>query len=147
MIFYIVALLVIALDQLLKFLVHKYMLLGQSIPLFGDFLKLTYVRNTGAAFSLFTGYSFYLAIIGFVVVFGIVYFHYRRPAKNYYMQLALAFILGGSLGNITDRLFLKYVVDYIDVPFWPIFNLADIMINVGVFMIAAHLILAKGKKD
>lgn len=135
MLFYFTAFLIAAADQLVKFLVHKNLLLGQSLPLVGKFLSLTYVRNTGAAFSLFVGFSSYLAVIGALVSLVVIYLHYKLPAKNHLEQFSLAIILGGSLGNLIDRIFRHYVIDYIDVGFWPVFNLADTMINVGVFLL------------
>jgi signal peptidase II len=133
--FYFNALLVFAVDQLLKHLVHKFMYFGQSIPIIGEVVKLTYVRNTGAAFSLFVGFSPYLAVVGVLVAIFVVYYHYRVPANNYLMQLGLSCLLGGSIGNLADRIIRSYVVDYIDITIWPVFNFADVMINVGVFLI------------
>ena len=139
MIFYLLALVMLVFDQIFKYLVHKLMYFGQSIPVYSSFVKLTYVRNTGAAFSLFVGFSSYLIVIGIAVVIAVIYFHHRLSSKNYWMQTALAFVLGGSLGNLLDRIFRSYVIDYIDITVWPVFNFADIMINVGVIMIAMKL--------
>jgi signal peptidase II len=146
MLFYLGALLVFAIDQILKHLIHKFMFLGQTIPLVNDVVKLTYVRNTGAAFSLFVGFSSYLAIVGLVVTAAVVYFHYRVPAKNLLIQAGLACLLGGSIGNLADRLVRSYVIDYIDITIWPVFNFADIMINVGVIMLAFNF-FEKDNKD
>jgi len=143
MLFYLLSLAILVIDQFLKYLVHKFMYLGQSITLLNG-IKLTYVRNTGAAFSLFTGFSSYLSIIGIIVVLAVIYFHHKLPAKKYYWQTALAFVLGGSLGNLVDRIFRSYVIDYIDLSVWPVFNLADIMINLGIFLIIVQMI--KGEK-
>ena len=145
MLFYLMALAVVIIDQLLKFLISKFMVLGQSIPLIDGVLKLTYVRNTGAAFSLFKGFSPYLAVIGFVIIAVVLFFHYRISSKRILMQTGLAFVLGGSLGNLLDRLILSHVIDYIDVTVWPVFNFADIMINVGVVLIAFRLFAEEGK--
>ncbi len=135
MLFYSIALLTALIDQITKYFVHKHLLLGQSIPLVGNIVKLTYVRNTGAAFSFFVGFSSYLAVIGLVVAVAVVYFHYRLPSKDRFLQVALAFILGGSLGNLFDRIFRSYVIDYLDITIWPVFNFADIIINIGVIML------------
>ncbi|KPJ68452.1 hypothetical protein AMJ44_06460 [candidate division WOR-1 bacterium DG_54_3] len=146
MFFYVLALAILIIDQVLKSLVHQSMSLGQSIPLLDGIIKLTYVRNTGAAFSLFVGFSPYLLVIGVIVALAVIYFHYKIPARNYYLQTGLAFILGGSLGNLVDRIFRSYVIDYLDVTVWPVFNFADIMINAGVILIAFKL-FAERKKD
>lgn len=146
MAFYLTAFLIAAADQALKYLVHNNLALGQSVPLIGNVIKFTYVRNTGAAFSFFVGFSSYLAVIGVIVSIAVVYFHYRMPAKNYFLQTALALILGGSAGNLIDRILRSYVIDYIDITIWPVFNFADIMINVGVIMLLLKF-MAKEEKD
>jgi len=140
MLFYVLALVVLVIDQVIKYFIHSSMYLGQSIPLLNGFVQLTYVRNTGAAFSLFLGFSPYLIVVGIAAVAAIIYFHFRSAKKDYYLQTALAFILGGSLGNLLDRILRSYVVDYIDFKFFPVFNLADIMINIGVLLIIIRLI-------
>jgi signal peptidase II len=147
MLFYSLALVILLLDQFFKQLVARSLPLGQSVPLFSDFLKLTYVRNTGAAFSLFVGFSSYLAVVVVLVVLLVIYFHYKLPAKSLWLQLGLSCLLGGSLGNLTDRLLHSYVIDYLDITIWPVFNFADIMINVGVFLIAFNFMRLTDKPD
>jgi len=147
MYFYLIAALIVIADQAIKYFVHNSMRISQSIPLVKNVLQLTYVRNTGAAFSLFVGFSSYLVVIGLIVAAVVVYFHYKGPKKNYYLQVGLAFVLGGSLGNLIDRVFRGYVIDYVDIMIWPVFNLADIMINVGVILIAYKLFAEEEKKD
>lgn len=142
--FYIFALAIALIDQSLKYLVHKLLYTGQSISLLG-MIKLTYVQNTGAAFSLFTGFLQYLIAIGAVVVLLVIYFHHKLSTQSSYIQSALVFILGGSLGNLADRIIRGYVIDYIDIGFWPVFNFADIMINLGVLIIVLDLF--RGKKN
>lgn len=146
MLFYSVALLIAGLDQLLKYLVQSHLAVGQSLPLVNNAVKLTYVRNTGAAFSLFVGFSPYLAVIGLIVAIIVIYLHYRTPPRNIIIQIGLALILGGSCGNLLDRLLRSYVIDYLDFAVWPVFNLADIMINAGVIMLAYKL-FAKEQSD
>jgi len=139
MFFYAVSFLIVLADQVLKALTHQHMVLNQSIPLIDNVIKLTYVRNTGVAFSLFVGFSPYLAVVGAIVVAGVIYFHYQLPARNQVVQMGLSFILGGSLGNLVDRVLRGYVIDYFDITIWPVFNLADMMINIGVIMLAYKL--------
>lgn len=143
MFFYIFALVILLIDQFLKYLVHQSIALGQSIPLIDGMLKLTYVQNTGAAFSLFVGFSPYLVVVGIIVVLAVIYFHYKIPARNYYLQTSLAFILGGSLGNLVDRVVRSYVIDYVDVTIWPVFNFADVMINVGVICLVIQIFVRR----
>jgi signal peptidase II len=144
--FYFIALVIALADQALKYLVTSKLALGQSIKVLGHIVQLTYVRNTGAAFSLFVGFSSYLVVIGLAVVLAVIFFHHRLSKSNFIVHLGLACVLGGSLGNLIDRVARAYVVDYIDILIWPVFNLADIMINVGVILIAYQL-FAEDKKD
>jgi len=132
--FYLFVYIIVIIDQALKILIHRFMALGQTIPLIKSLLNLTYVRNTGAAFSLFVGFSPYLVVVGLVVVAAVIFFHHRFSAKKQIVHVALAFILAGSIGNLLDRFFRGYVIDYIDIGGWPVFNFADIMINVGVIL-------------
>ena len=143
-VFFILALLVAFFDQLIKLLVAGKMLPGQSIPLIPSILHLTYVKNIGAAFGLFRSQRYMLIVIGVAVILAVMYFQRRVETKEYLIQTALAFILGGSFGNIIDRIFRGYVVDFIDFRFWPVFNLADIMINLGIFLLLLR-ILARPK--
>jgi signal peptidase II len=121
------------------------MFFGQSVPVLDGLIRLTYVRNTGAAFSMFLGFSPYLAVIGIAAVLAIMYFHFKMPKHDYYMQIALSCVLGGSLGNVFDRLMRSYVIDYIDFKVFPVFNFADIMINIGMFLIIIRLFNEESK--
>lgn len=139
MLFYGISILVLLSDQIIKYFIDKYMIYGQSVSIFNGFLQLTYVRNTGAAFSLFVGFSPYLIVVGALAVIVVIFFHYRLPSKDLYLQSSLAFILGGCMGNLVDRVLRSFVIDYVDILIWPVFNLADVMINVGVILIAIKL--------
>jgi signal peptidase II len=144
MYFYLLAAIVFLIDQAIKQSIHAFISFGQSVPLINKFLYLTYVRNTGAAFSLFLGFSFYLAIIGMAAIAAIFYFHFKIERRDYYMQTALGLILGGSLGNVFDRVVRHFVIDYIDFRVFPVFNFADMMINLGMLLIIIR-ILTKDK--
>ena len=146
MLFYPLALLIAAADQLLKYLVQRDLPVGRSYTLADHVLKLTHVHNTGAAFSLFVGFSPYLAAVGLVVAAVVVVLHHRTPARSVALQFGLALILGGSLGNLCDRVTRHYVIDYIDFIVWPVFNLADVSINTGV-VILAYQLFVREKND
>lgn len=140
--FYLIVLLVIVTDQAFKGLVQMSMHGGQTFPIIKNIFHFTYVQNSGAAFGLLSNYPWLLLGIVIAVSLLIIIYHFDMAPNDYY-QLPLAFILGGSLGNLIDRARLGYVVDYLDFRFWPVFNLADIMINVGVFLILARLLLKR----
>jgi signal peptidase II len=137
--FYLAALIIFILDQITKYIIAITMRPGQTIPILKNILHLTYVQNRGAAFGLFYGKLWFLIPAGMILVILMLYYYFRSQ-KSYWMQIPLGLIIGGSLGNISDRIFRQYVVDFIDFRFWPVFNLADTMINIGVFLIVIRLI-------
>lgn len=132
---FIIVTVVVALDQLSKYLVASRMELGQSIPLVKDFLAITYVQNPGAAFGMFPYRTIFFIIIALVAMGLIVYYYRILPAGYTLLRLGLALQLGGALGNMIDRVRNAYVVDFIDLKFFPpVFNLADTAIVLGVII-------------
>ena len=124
------------LDQSTKFLVQRFMQFGESIPADG-FVRLTYVVNPGAAFGLFQGQSLFLTVGSFLGIGVLVLFYYRAPFPGPLLRLSLGLQLGGAVGNLLDRLRLGEVVDFVDVGPWPIFNVADSAIVVGIGLLMA----------
>ena len=147
-VFLLTALLIVAADQLSKVWIRSNLAIGQSLPEAG-FFQLTHVNNTGAAFGLFQGQSFALTIVasvGVAVILAYGLFLYRRfpYLDNMLGKSALGLVLGGTVGNLIDRLRFGYVTDFIDFGFWPAFNIADSAVTVGVIIIACYFIyLAK----
>lgn len=127
---YFIMLMVIFCDQLIKILIRSNFLLYQSIPLVSDVFHLTYVQNTGAGFGIMAGRQNFFVIIAGLIITGLLIYKYQA-ADNRLLDLALGLIIGGALGNVIDRIFLGYVVDYLDFRIWPVFNLADSMIVIG----------------
>jgi len=133
------SLVVIVADQVTKQLIAVHMHLFESIPITG-FLNLTYMHNTGAAFSIFTGAPRLLFVaLGLVVTIAIMVWM-RRHSHDYKLTaIALSLILGGALGNVIDRVTRGYVVDFIDLHaghwHWPAFNLADSAITLGAVLL------------
>ena len=121
-----VALATILLDQITKL----YIALKMPEWRLG-FLFIHFVHNTGAGFGILKGQMEILAIISAVVVMGIIYYYNKIP-KETWAQLLFGLFLGGVAGNLIDRIFRQYVVDFIDVGFWPVFNVADMTISVSV---------------
>jgi signal peptidase II len=117
---------------------------SQSIKI-TNFLYLTHVQNKGAAFGLFTNMQYFLLVVGILMVALILYFHFALKRDDV-IQIPLSLILAGSLGNFTDRIIFGRVTDYLDFRFWPVFNLADTLINVGIFWILLTLILPRTKR-
>jgi signal peptidase II len=135
-----VAALVLAADWLSKAAVRRWMVPGQSITILPGFFALTYTRNSGAAFSLFQGGSTWLAGVTLVISAGVVLFALRQGRGRPWLQVALGLILGGALGNLTDRLARGWVVDFLDFRVWPVFNLADSSVVVGALLLAWQLL-------
>lgn len=142
-VFFLIALLVVTADQLSKTWIRSELAFGQSLPETG-FFQLTHVRNTGAAFGLFQGQTFYLtivALIGVAIILFYVFNGFRHSPllNNKLGKSALGLVLGGTIGNLIDRLRLGYVTDFIDIGIWPAFNVADSAIVVGIIIFAYSL--------
>lgn len=131
---------VFALDQLIKFPFRTQWAVGQSQPL-TPFLSLTYVQNPGALFGIFPNHTFLLGLISLGISLGIIGYVWRRPPETgWLLYTALGFLLGGALGNMSDRLLFGFVVDYLDLQWqsksiWPVFNGADIAVDVGIALL------------
>jgi signal peptidase II len=130
-----IVLFVVGVDQLSKYIVAALMDTGQSIPIINNLLYITYVRNPGAAFGMLPYRTAFLVVITLVVVGFIVYYYRTLPAGFTVLRLGLALQLGGAIGNLIDRVRSTYVVDFIDVSFFPpVFNLADTAIVMGIIL-------------
>ena len=138
------AVVVFVIDIASKFWIVKNFFLFESVNLL-PFFSITYVRNIGAAFSIFEGQRWILAAIAFIVSAVIVYMLYRNKHKQKLENFSLALILGGALGNLFDRLYHGFVVDFLDVNFgdwhYPTFNIADcaICLGIGVFILSNYI--------
>ena len=125
---------VIALDRWTKALAVSQLLDSgvRSVPIFGPYIRLTYVENRGAAFGLLQDQTYFFIVVG-VVVIGVIIASYRYiPEPSWLLNLCLGLQMGGAIGNLIDRIRDGYVVDFIDLTFWPVFNVADSAICVGV---------------
>ncbi len=140
--YWIIMLLVLALDQISKWIVMQTMVLHQSIPLLGNILQLTYVRNTGAAFSFLARSEVFwrrplLISVALIASIILTVMAFREQNRGIKLMLPLGLVSGGALGNMVDRLFYGgAVVDFIEVGYrnfhWPVFNLADSAVVIGV---------------
>jgi signal peptidase II len=132
--FWSIALLGIVLDHLAKFWISSTFELYESVPIIDGVFHFTYVTNNGAAFSLFAG-SDWLKWLSLLVSAGLVYFGLKTKRLRRLEQIAYGSILGGAVGNGIDRFTTGEVVDFIDFRLihFPIFNIADIAINIGIF--------------
>lgn len=140
---------ILFLDRWTKALIQNQVDLNESISVIDGFFNITYVRNTGVAFGIFSSISSPVKSVllsvftAFAAVVVIVY-SFRNPVRNRILQFALALILGGALGNLYDRLVYGYVVDflefYVGAYHWPSFNVADSAITTGVLLLAYEIL-------
>ncbi len=139
----------LGLDRWTKSLVQSRFSLNESVSVIDGLFNITYVRNTGVAFGIFSSVtspvkSLLLSLFTIVAAVVVVIYSFSTPVRNRLLQMALGFILGGALGNLYDRLRFGYVVDFLELYFrdyhWPSFNVADSAISIGVFLLALEII-------
>ncbi len=137
---------VLFLDQISKLIIKNTLVLGESWPAEG-FFRITYGTNSGTAFGLFPNQTLFLIIASFIAIGFLVYFYRTHARPRPLLRVAIGLQLGGALGNLLDRIAYGSVVDFIDVGWWPIFNLADSSILVGMAILIGVLVLFdKGSK-
>jgi signal peptidase II len=146
-----IILLVIAADQISKFITVQYLKPINSVPVLEGILSLTYVENRGAAFGIFQNQRWFLIILPIVIVSVAMIYLLRNRNESLITRISLAVILGGAIGNLLDRIFRTYVVDMLQFTFiqFPVFNIADMAVVCGTFMLAIQLLLyqEKSKSD
>ncbi|MDO4176088.1 MAG: signal peptidase II [Bacillota bacterium] len=139
---------VMVLDRIVKTAVDNSMDVGDTIPVLGDFFHITYIRNTGAAFSLLEGHTLLLILVPAIIIgIAIIFICFRHKAYKPIFMFSIALICGGGLGNLTDRAAYSYVIDMFDFGFFPVFNVADICVCVGCGLLLLYLILFGDKGD
>ena len=149
MLYLILAALLVALDQAVKFLVRAHIPLGGSLPVLPGVLDLTYVQNTGAAFSLFTGHTWLLTIISLAVSVALAAALVKGVLRHPFARCALAVVLAGAVGNLIDRAFRGFVVDMFNVLFmrFAVFNVADIGVTCGFVLFLVGVIVSWRHED
>ncbi len=136
--FWLIAIAFLILDQVTKYLVvQDFTEVGDTYPLWEGVFHFTYVRNTGAAFSVFSGGVSWLRWLSLVVSLGLIAFVLFGSRLSKLEQIGYGFILAGAMGNGVDRFLFGYVVDFLDFRLinFPVFNIADIAINLGIFFL------------
>lgn len=150
LVFFIIALVVLTADQLSKLWIRAYP--GQQPIYEAGFFRIIYVRNTGAAFGLLPDQFLLLTITAFIgiilVLLFVFYFSRRYPFMDSRAgKLALGLVLGGTMGNLADRLRFGFVTDFIGVGFWPVFNIADSAVVVGISLFAYFFLISSRDGD
>lgn len=137
---FMIAAICVAIDQLTKLLVVSSIPLGESVPLIDGVLRLTYIKNEGAAFGSLAGARWVFMIASVLLIVLLTLFTVKKRPTKIPLCIALGFLIGGGIGNMIDRIFLGYVVDFIDFCAFPdlwkwIFNGADSFVTVGAAML------------
>lgn len=142
--YWMIAVAIFGLDQGSKLVVQRLMEPGRSVEVLGEFLRLTYILNPGGAFGVLGDRQGLLLGVSLLAVAVIVFTVFRSVRTGYVWPVGL--LLGGALGNLADRIRYGKVVDFIDLGFWPVFNLADVAIVAGAALLALTM-LRRGGHD
>ncbi|NLC62594.1 MAG: signal peptidase II [Thermoanaerobacterales bacterium] len=141
------AILISILDQASKHAVKLSLNPYDSIPLIKGVFNITYVQNTGAAFSILRGKTHFFTVVTLIVITVIIYTTIKFTPKNKWVRVLIAFILGGAVGNLLDRLRYGYVVDFLDFIVFPVFNVADMAIVTGALLLAYFIAFDQNLAD
>jgi len=135
--------LVFVADRLTKYFIIKSLALGQSIKIIPGIFHITLVFNNGAAFGLLRNYAVFFIIFSFAAITLILFIISKAHRLDTFFAVSLALILGGAAGNLVDRLKFGYVIDFLDFRIWPVFNIADSCISIGIALIVFSFIFKK----
>jgi signal peptidase II len=131
-------------DQAVKHLVRTTMVQGQSIPIIENIFHITYIENPGAAFGILANQRMLFLILTAVIVGVMIYLYFSLSNKKSLTAISLGIVVSGAIGNFIDRFIQGTVTDFLDFRIWPIFNIADIAICVGLALIC-YFIIIKGE--
>lgn len=140
---------IVGLDQVTKLLVIKNIGYGEMIPVIKDFFFLTYHENTGAAWGIFPGGRYFFIVLTAIISIAMAYYLFKTDNKYYKVSLSL--ILGGAIGNLLDRIIKGRVVDFLDFHFgtynFPTFNVADSFVVIGTFLLAYYILFVYKEQE
>ena len=139
---FIIVLATLSLDRLTKFLITKNLFQNQSIPIIKGIFHITLVYNRGAAFGILKN-QIPLFIITSLFAIILIYFNLKENRQSKSYSITLSLILAGALGNLVDRLFFGYVIDFLDFRIWPVFNVADSAITIGAILLGWSILFKK----
>ncbi len=145
MYFYAPLLVFLVLDQLLKYYIRTTMTIGQSIPIINGIFHITYIENPGAAFGILANQRVLFLLLTAVITGIMIYLYFNLQNKKSVAALSLGLVISGAIGNFIDRFFRGTVTDMFDFRIWPVFNIADICICVGIALLC-YVIIFKGEE-
>lgn len=147
----ILSIIFIIIDQLSKIIIVNNLTNNKSIEVIKSFFYLTYTNNKGAAFSILTGRRILLILVALIVIGVLIYYVRKNKIERKVNKIALSLVIGGSIGNLIDRILRGAVVDFIDIKIFgynfPIFNLADTFIVIGVFLLIIEMFRKEHRND
>lgn len=155
LIFPIIILALLGIDQLTKALIARSIPFQSSKGVIPGFFNITHIRNRGAIFGFFSHSEsrilfIFLTLVSLVALGLVIYYFFKTPSSQRFMKISLSVILAGALGNLIDRVFRGYVIDFLDFHIknwhWPSFNVADACITIGAFLLIFNLVFKRGKK-
>lgn len=136
-----IGVLIAVIDQIIKIFVSQNLKSAGTVNVFGDVFKLTYVENRGVAFGMFQGMQWIFVILTLAMLGFLIYLMFKKRPKAKLFYVSAALIIGGGIGNLIDRVFYGYVIDYLSLSFFPpVCNFADYCITIGVFLLAVYLL-------
>jgi signal peptidase II len=142
--FLVPAAIVVIVDQITKQIFWRLFTPGYNVDIIPGVLRITLVKNAGAAFGLFEGARLFFIIASVIAAVFIVYLGLRLPRNERYKRILLGFILGGAIGNLIDRVYDGAVIDFIEMGimgyWWPVYNVADIAVTIGAVLLLIHLL-------
>lgn len=140
---------IIAFDQITKYIAKSTLYPDKAIHFIDGFLEFRYAENTGVAFSMFSGGRWVFIILTSAVAIGMLVYMFTRAQKNLWLYWSLGVIVAGAIGNLIDRIFLGYVIDFINPTFvrFAVFNIADCAVTLGTVSLVAYLIFDIFKKE
>ena len=133
---------VLFLDQLTKFLAVRFLQLNTPVTLIKNFLYLTLVHNRGTAFGMFRNQLLIFVLISIFAI-ALIFYHLKNKKNSVLSGISLSLILAGAIGNLIDRLRFGFVIDFLDLRVWPVFNLADSAITIAAFLLSWELLFKK----
>ena len=138
--FYLIAVIWLVLDQVTKYYVMNHFAIGESVSVIQNVFHLTYIINRGAAFGMLANQRWFFLVVAFILMIVYAIYHKKVNRGPISLRIGSALLISGAIGNGIDRYVLHGVVDFFDFRIWPIFNVADIGICVGVACIIYHLL-------
>ena len=138
--FYLIAIIWLVLDQVSKYYVMNHFAIGESVSVIQNVFHLTYIINRGAAFGMLANQRWFFLVVAFILIIVYAIYHKKVNRGPISLRIGSALLISGAIGNGIDRYVLHGVVDFLDFRIWPIFNVADIGICVGVACIIYHLL-------